>query len=106
MSSRILIDTDVLIDYLRGQPDAVTYLEGLTEHLLISVITLAELHAGVREGDERTRLDQFVRVFQVVPVDSGIARVDYTEGIISRVTTWPSRTHSSRRPPTACMQPW
>ncbi len=74
MSTRLLIDTDVLIDYLRGQPDAVGYLDGLTEPLLISVITVAELYAGVREGDERTRLDQFVGAFQVVPVDPGIAQ--------------------------------
>jgi predicted nucleic acid-binding protein len=74
MSTRLLIDTDVLIDYLRGQADAVTYLEGLTELLLMSVITLAELYAGVREGDERTRLDQFVKAFQLVPVTPEIAQ--------------------------------
>src|SRR5689334_2644119 len=74
MSTRLLIDTDVLIDYLRGQPDAVGYLDGLTDPILISVITVAELYAGVREGDERTRLDQFVQAFQVVPVDAGIAQ--------------------------------
>lgn len=73
MSTRLLIDTDVLIDYLRGQPDAVKYLDGLTDPMLISVITVAELYAGVRDGDERTRLDQFVRAFQLVPVDPAIA---------------------------------
>ncbi len=74
MSTRLMIDTDVLIDYLRDQPDAVTYLESLTGPLLMSVITLAELYAGVREGGERTRLDQFVQAFQLVPVDGGIAQ--------------------------------
>ncbi len=74
MSTRLLIDTDVLIDYLRGYPDAVSYLDGLTDPLLVSVINVAELYAGVREGDERTRLDQFVRAFQMVPVDPGIAQ--------------------------------
>jgi predicted nucleic acid-binding protein len=73
VSTRLLIDTDVLIDYLRGQADAVTYLEGLAEPLRMSVITLAELYAGVREGDERTKLDQFVKAFQLVAVTPEIA---------------------------------
>jgi predicted nucleic acid-binding protein len=74
MSTRLLVDTDVLIDYLRGQADAVAYLEGLSEPLMMSVITLAELYAGVREGGERARLDQFVKAFQLVPVEPGIAQ--------------------------------
>ena len=41
MADRLLIDTDVLIDYLRDRAEAVSYLESLTESLLISVITVA-----------------------------------------------------------------
>jgi hypothetical protein len=41
MPDLLLIDTDILIDYLRGRPEAVTYLEGLSEVLLISAITVA-----------------------------------------------------------------
>lgn len=73
MAGRALIDTDVLIDYLRDRAEAVSYLESLTEALLISVITVAELYAGVRDGAERTRLDEFIRAFQVVPVDRAIS---------------------------------
>lgn len=56
---RLLLDSDVLIDYLRGQADAVAYLEARTEALLISVISVAELFAGVRDGRERTALETF-----------------------------------------------
>jgi len=73
MADRLLIDTDVLIDYLRDRAEAVSYLESLTESLLISVITVAELYAGVREGAERTKLDEFVQAFEVVPVDREVA---------------------------------
>lgn len=73
MAERFLIDTDVLIDYLRGRADAVSYLENLTEPLLISAITVAELYAGVREGAERVALEQFVSAFQIIPVDEVIA---------------------------------
>ncbi len=83
MAERLLIDTDVVIDYLRGQADAVAYLEGLIEPQLLSAITVAELYAGVREGKERTALDTFLTAFEVVPVDEvmavkgGLYRRDY-----------------------------
>lgn len=73
MSKRLLLDTDVLIDYLRGEARAVTYLEGRTETLLISAITVGELFAGVREGKERTALSAFLSAFEIVAVDAGIA---------------------------------
>jgi predicted nucleic acid-binding protein len=73
MSARLLIDTDVLIDYLRGQAQAVAYLEGRAETLLVSAITVAELFASVRDGKERTALSAFLSAFEVVAVDAVIA---------------------------------
>ncbi len=48
-------------------------MENLTESLLVSSITIAELYSGVREGKEREALDQFVNVFEVVTVNDEIA---------------------------------
>ena len=79
--ARQLIDTDVLIDYLRDRNEAVTYLESLAPPLSVSAITVAELYAGVRDGKERATLDQFVGSFQVVAVDTMIA---LRAGIIRR----------------------
>ena len=69
----LLIDTDVLIDYLRGRPEAVTYLESLTDPALISAVTVAELYAGVRDGAERNALDSFIKAFEIVSVGEEIA---------------------------------
>ncbi len=73
MAAPFLIDTDVAIDYLRGNADAIAYLEGLSGNNFISAITVAELYAGVRDGAERTALESFIRAFQVVVIESGIA---------------------------------
>jgi predicted nucleic acid-binding protein len=73
MGDRLLIDTDVVVDYLRGQAQAVAYLEGRAETLLVSSITVAELYAGVREGKERTALSTFLSAFETVVVDAAIA---------------------------------
>ena|ERR1700693_1941433 len=73
MTTPLLLDTDVLIDYLRGRAEAVTYLEGQTAPLLVSAVTVGELYAGVREGAERTKLNTFLTAFEVVAVDLAIA---------------------------------
>ena len=65
----LVVDTDVLIDYLRDQPQAVTFLESTEQPLATSVITIAELYAGVRDDQERQRLDAFVSAFNVLDLD-------------------------------------
>ncbi len=79
--AQLLIDTDVLIDYLRDRAESVAYLESQSFPLSISAITVAELYAGVREGAERVALDQFINSFQVVGIDAEIAS---RAGIIRR----------------------
>jgi predicted nucleic acid-binding protein len=69
----LAVDTDVLIDYLRDRPEAVDILEDCQRPLALSVIPVAGLYAGVREGDERTRLDAFVEAFELLPLDSRAA---------------------------------
>ena len=73
MPGRLTFDSDVLIDLLRGHPEALAYFRPLKEQFLVSAMTVAELYAGVREGDERTALDDFAKELEVIPVDTEIA---------------------------------
>jgi len=73
VKERLLLDTDVLIDYLRGVRVAVEYIESRNGTLTVSSITVAELFAGVRDGDERSALTAFLSAFEVIPVDRAIA---------------------------------
>ena len=74
MSTRVLVDTDVLIEYLRGQGEAVDFLESLKGELLISAVTIAELFSGARGSEERDALDRFILAFDVISVDEQIAK--------------------------------
>lgn len=74
MSMPLLIDTDILIDYLRKKEEARAFLEGLKEPALISAITVAEVYAGVREGEERRRTEVFLGTFEVVPITQELAQ--------------------------------
>lgn len=75
MSGRLLIDTDVLIEYLRGRPKAVEYVEGLTADLHLSVISVAELFAGVKGDEEEKSLKQLLLAFVILPVTEKTARL-------------------------------
>ena len=70
--SGVLLDTNVLIDYLRDVAAAARYLDGAPGDLSISAVTVAELHAGVRDGQERDSLREFLLSFDVIPVDGPI----------------------------------
>lgn len=91
MADRVL-DTDVLIDFLRGKPQAVEYIRELEFPVMISSISVGELCAGVREGAERVALESFLSAFDVVPVDEEIAR---TGGLFKRDF---SRSHDLHLP--------
>ncbi|MFH0907146.1 MAG: type II toxin-antitoxin system VapC family toxin [bacterium] len=69
----ILLDTDVVIDYLRGSTQAAEFLEHAGAPLLLSAMTVAELYAGVRDGEEVRTLERFCRAFQIVDVNAAIA---------------------------------
>ena len=71
-----LLDTDILIDYLRGDPQAIKFLQKAVTNSIcyISTITVAELYAGVKDGKERPILDAFIQEFERVVIDENIAR--------------------------------
>ncbi|CAN5557423.1 type II toxin-antitoxin system VapC family toxin [soil metagenome] len=74
MAERLLIDTDVLIEYLRGREKGLEYLEDLDADLSISVISVAELFSGVKGDEEKRVLQQFLLAFTVLPVTERVAR--------------------------------
>ena len=74
MPKAILIDTDVMIDFLRGNPQAVTLVKTHSSHIILSAIVVAELYAGVRGNKELQTLDRLVSLFRIVPVSPELAR--------------------------------
>ena len=68
-----LIDTDVWIDYLRGHPQAIACVKKLPERVWISAVSVAELHAGVREGAERDALALLLSTLEVADLTTEIA---------------------------------
>ncbi len=75
MSTAMLVDTDVLIDFLRGYNKAISFIEKFSSQIILSPIVVAELYAGVKGAEELSILDNFVSQFRVIPITSEIAKV-------------------------------
>lgn len=77
MKPAFLIDTNILIDHLRGKPDATTFLKSLIKdeaRLICSVITRIELLAGMRYG-EGNQINALMQIFDEIPVDDATAEI-------------------------------
>ena len=74
MNKAIMIDTDILIDFLRGYEEAASYLKARSKEIVLSAVVVAELYAGVKDDRERAELDEFVALFPVLSVTSEIAK--------------------------------
>lgn len=75
--SKLLLDTNIIIDYLRGYRPARTFLEKLsgTGGLMISVVTSMELYAGKSMDDPivQTKVDDLLAHFTIIPLTPMLA---------------------------------
>ncbi len=74
MTKPVMVDTDVMVDFLRGHPAAVALVRTLGDRIILSSIVAAELYAGARGEDELSTLDSLIALFRVVPVSPELAR--------------------------------
>ncbi len=75
----LCIDTDILIDYLRGLEGARIFLLEVskTKTLSISVISVVEIYSGseTKNLQKKKMIDLFLQNFYVIPVNMEIARL-------------------------------
>lgn len=81
MARLILLDTDVLVDFFRGNSKAVAFVNVNSDRIILSSIVVAELYAGVKGDAEQATLENFVSLFRVIPVSAEIAK---TGGLYKR----------------------
>jgi predicted nucleic acid-binding protein len=68
----MIVDTNILIDYLKDKDKAIRFIELSPVPLGISVVSIAELHAGLRTN-ERERTARFLASFNTYRIDESIA---------------------------------
>lgn len=71
---RLLADTTVLVDLLRGRPEALEFLSARSDRLSVSALSVAELFAGARPSDEMP-VNRLLMLFDVLPVSHRSAQL-------------------------------
>ena len=68
-----LVDTDVLIDFLRGKEKAFEWISANIPRIILSSIVVAELYAGAKGEKEFVQIKLFISLSRVIPVTTEIA---------------------------------
>ena len=69
----IVLDTCVLVDFLRGHKQAVSFVLTNQDAIILSSIVIAELHAGARDENEVAELRRLPILFPTASVSVEIA---------------------------------
>ncbi len=75
MNKPFLVDSDVLIDYLRGFHVACDFMERHIDRIGLSVITIAEIRAGIKGKEEEKAFERFLSAISLYDVTRPIAEM-------------------------------
>jgi len=75
---RYLIDSDILIDYLRGFSDSRDFLFDLKRKgiLIISTINIVEIYSGkeIKNRKKKEIIDRFLSEFEIISLEENLAK--------------------------------
>ncbi len=69
---QIILDTTILIDFLRGSIKAAQYLQNLTNPTL-SIITEAEIYQGAKNKNDLIKWEKLFNNFNILPITEEIS---------------------------------
>ena len=70
----ILLDTNILIEILKGNEKTVQKVQSFSEELAISSISIMELYYGAINKTELNKLEKFTSLFQIVQLNEKISK--------------------------------
>lgn len=69
----ILVDTNVLIEILKGKQKTITHMENLEEAPALSSVSLMELYYGAFNKTEIKQIDKFTSLFELIPISKAVS---------------------------------
>lgn len=78
MANKILVDTSILIDLQKGQPNTIKKFDKLKEKVIISRITACEFIYGAKNKKEKKVNMQFIDHLKIVEVNETISEYTYS----------------------------
>jgi predicted nucleic acid-binding protein len=74
MGESYLLDSDFLIEHLRGIDSARAFFDQLDGDLFVSAVTVTELYSGVRHERHKQSTDRLLQTIKVIAIDEHIAK--------------------------------
>jgi len=71
---KVIVDTNVLIDCMRGLDEAVAFIRAIKTRMILSAMTIAELYAGIKGAEEERAIETLLSLRPIVPVTADIAK--------------------------------
>ena len=71
---KVILDTNILIEILKGDKQTIAKVESLKRELCISSITAMELFYGARNKAEVKKLEKFILLFTLLYPDETLSR--------------------------------
>lgn len=77
MANKFIVDTDVCIDFLKGQEYAISLINELltSESAYLSILTYYELLRGAYTKKQQKAVEDFVNGFEVLNIDKEITKI-------------------------------
>ncbi len=77
MANKFIVDTDVCIDFLKGQEFAVSLIKDLlfSGNASLSILTYYELLKGVYSKKQEKAVKDFVEGFEIINIDNDIVEI-------------------------------
>ncbi len=69
----MIVDTNILIDYLRDKDEAIEFIDASNNLFAVSVISITELFAGIRNEREITDIQDLLGTMEILSLDEEIA---------------------------------
>ena len=69
-----LLDTNILIEILKGNLDTVSVVQSIEDRLSISSISIMELYYGALNKTEQNKLEKFTSLFQTIDINEQISQ--------------------------------
>jgi predicted nucleic acid-binding protein len=70
----VLLDTNILIEILKGNQKTIEKVQSLDVKLCISSITVMELYYGAMNKAELTKLEKFASLFTIIELNESISK--------------------------------
>ena len=75
MNKKIVVETDITIDFLRGEKKAISHFKSISDLICFSSITIAEIYSGIKNQKEEKVIEKLFTIFPIIDVTNEIGKL-------------------------------